>query len=92
MHTEAQAKALWCPMVRHNTPEGEGSGSFNRGIRGTEAAPNSGHYHCCCIASACAMWRRAGPQPIFERTHDSAKARAHSVGYCGLAGKPEVTW
>lgn len=66
MQTEEQAKLLWCPMVRHNVPVDEGAGSFNRGPHRDEALSKGGHYHCCCIASQCAVWRWAEPPPARE--------------------------
>jgi hypothetical protein len=69
-HTPEQAKALWCPMVRH---EGDSGGCFNRAINNEDPTnrdySGNKHYGCACVADKCAMWR-----------WENAKA-----GYCGLA-------
>jgi hypothetical protein len=67
MHTEEEAKKLWCPMVRH---EGDSAGSFNRGWHSSnplnQTPPGDadgaveaihGNYTCNCLASGCALWR-----------------------------------
>jgi len=59
MHTETEAKNLWCPLVRH---EGESAGSFNRGwaphnpLNQTPANEEES-YLCNCIGSRCMAWR-----------------------------------
>ena len=82
MHTEKQAKELWCPMVRH---QGDGGASFNRSRYNSNpinadtdktAERHQGTFGCHCIASKCAMWRWTDSPGLVSR------------GYCGLAGKP----
>ena len=104
MKTPEQAKDLWCPMARvAQIGSAETSATYNRALTKThipvklaDASPEgfelgeepkpimatmlkvdlqlSGASHC--VASQCAMWRWTQPTP--------------SVGYCGIAGRPEV--
>jgi hypothetical protein len=76
MHTEEQARELWCPMVRADNAIG---GSSNRGDRQTFDYPYPERIKC--IASACAAWRWADPTTRYA----TPTARK---GFCGLAGKP----
>lgn len=62
MHTENEAKDLWCPLVRH---EGDG-GTFNRGWAphnplNAATAASQAAFVCNCIASRCAAWRWGEP-------------------------------
>lgn len=86
MHPEEQAKRLWCPMVRLGSSIEPGFG-INRDW-GAEDDPRDG---TMCVASKCAMWRWSKQQPsgiVYGTSGIPRDARA--VGFCGLAGKPEV--
>lgn len=75
-HTPEQARDLWCPMVRVGVmPSSGGPSAVN---------DPTVDLHGTCIADKCAMWRWTAPQ-LGKRD----KAPTH--GYCGLAGRPEVT-
>ena len=53
MHTEEEARKLWCPMAKVEFDEDD-----NRHI---DAAGNDHLFRCCrYIASKCAMWRWDG--------------------------------
>lgn len=104
MHTADQARELWCPMVRiarHEFYERDESGHGHitshqvivggcntdaLGVGNGEPRRMSRDHKplasCRCIADKCAMWRwdtrSTGP---FD----------DPVGYCGLAGSPELT-
>lgn len=78
MHSEAEAKKLWCPMARANNVAE--TAAVNRNANG------EGDGLCYCIASACAAWRWAViPAALTGGTED---CRSTTVGYCGLASKP----
>lgn len=71
MHSEAEAKNLWCPMARANNVAE--TAAVNRNANG------EGDGLCYCIASACAAWR-------WEPTWDgSGEVKYTERGYCGLA-------
>lgn len=75
MHTEEQAKALWCPHGRialEVTGATINDPSLLGGAQGAD-------YACACIASRCAMWRWADPASRFSN--------GERKGCCGLAGK-----
>jgi hypothetical protein len=78
MHTEEQAKHLWCPMVRH---EGDSNGTFNRGWCPSNPLNSAGQaeqsYMCNCLASGCAMWRWHNP-------------KEKRLGFCGMSGSSHV--
>lgn len=96
MHTEAQARELWCPMVRMARHEPDDpslpSGTLGnvRAVGGCNSGGPSARSpsSCRCIASQCAMWR----------WYDSAARGAFRAaqfgvppprrGFCGLAGGP----
>lgn len=96
MHTPDQARELWCPMVRiarhevteqdrpvaggirHLTEQHHIVGGCNTDALGRMRVPAS----CGCIADKCAMWRWA---PVKD------EPSWRTVGYCGIAGRPEVT-
>lgn len=68
MHTEIEAKDLWCPLVRH---EGESAGSFNRGWSPSNplncaTTTDEESYLCNCIGSRCSAWRWSRPPPSAE--------------------------
>lgn len=99
--TPEQAREKWCPMVRiarrENTePNFRGTevvvAGCNTDALGRTRVPKS----CRCIADDCAMWRWAamdGPLPDDAepgRIYVATRVRS-GMGYCGLAGRPEVT-
>lgn len=58
MHTEEQARELWCPMTRtHVWQEGQ------------SVSGNEGQGHGCCLASACAMWRWCDDSHMHANEH-----------------------
>lgn len=63
MHTEEQARELWCPMVRHvvNAETVAAGNRFEEGFHANE---------CRCVVSQCAMWRwlSASPQKWLDAT------------------------
>jgi hypothetical protein len=79
MHTEEEARKLWCPMVRYE----EGVNRWSLGAEplekwGTEDNPSASR----CIASQCMMWR-------WERDLYAEGYQPESnKGYCGIANKP----
>lgn len=78
MNTEAEARELWCPMVRAASGE-EDSNACNAGT--TEA--NRVFPFSTCIASQCAMWRwdSARPRRYFIRAKcDNAEQEEFSGG------------
>ena len=79
MHTEDEAKKMWCPHVRIGDDQGA-SASINRAwSRGCPDAAN-------CIASKCMAWRWAlSPEDAESEWNDDHQ---QPTGYCGLAGKP----
>ena len=77
IHTVEQSRQLWCPMARLDGV----NGSYNR-------ETVASHEHPTCIADQCAMWRWATPphpQDGIDRSH------MQRLGFCGIAGRPEVT-
>lgn len=90
-HTPAQARELWCPMVRVGVqPSSGGPSAIND--------PTTVNYHGSCIAETCAMWRWVPPKTTYKPTGgNNAFVEEHiyepvapTHGYCGLAGRPEV--
>jgi hypothetical protein len=88
--TEDEAKTKWCPMVRHESPEDEGNGTWNRGRKDDVINIERPNYSCACIASACMMWRwevaEEWTHPHTGEKYPTAFSTEH--GYCGLGGKP----
>jgi hypothetical protein len=93
--TEDEATRMWCPFTRVAFM---GSHVGNRVstamLQMTEKSAERGEARdydyfrqqqadCNCIASRCMAWRWAG----YHRRGDNAEA----TGFCGLAGKPELT-
>jgi hypothetical protein len=79
--TEKEAKTKWCPMVRHESPIGEGYGSFNRG--GANDAVNTmggkiSQYSCACLGSGCMMWVWGYLPDCREITADCSEEKAPS--------------
>ena len=54
MPTEAEARELWCPMVR--TTRTQSPNTATNRIFGDADSPRQSH----CVASACMMWRTCG--------------------------------
>jgi hypothetical protein len=86
MHTEDEARELWCPMVRYERESAEPS--FNR-CRGNDGVHNNPPDPCRCIASQCAMWRWHQTEAKYRGAGDTF-ITVKGIGYCGLAGKPVV--
>lgn len=86
MHTEEQAKRLWCPMARTSYSSLEDA-HVNR-LQGPEEDT--------CIGSRCAMWRwdmdwsssvqegEGGDLVLRLKRRDGEPQR----GFCGLGGRP----
>jgi hypothetical protein len=51
MHTEEQAKKLWCPKAMVLDENGVSMASGNRGLGSMMSR------ECLCLASGCAAWR-----------------------------------
>jgi len=95
MHTEEDARKLWCPFARvscSNQPV-EGNHAPNRWASGE--IPREAN----CIASECAAWRWARkPNPDYREGNIWPEQRpVHERemyikdterGFCGLAGQP----
>jgi len=80
MHTEKEARKLWCPMVRYH--DGSSPFPYNRGAE-------TYHRDMECCGSRCMMWRWGEERTITEQCYDgSAIVYPEKVGYCGLGGKP----
>lgn len=88
MHTEDEARKLWCPK-------------FLGGILwvSTESEPERNPAYSRCIASECCMWRwiyadyHVGRITTFdvdtgETRISGGEKEAPTHDYCGLAGKP----
>ena len=81
MHTPAEARALWCPMVRVGVTRDAGGPA---GINDPEV-----EFSRNCIAERCAMWRwehTTASVPVVvnrARTFEQRVVRTH--GYCGPA-------
>ncbi len=76
MHTEEQARKLWCPWARVFEGSGAGAAGINR------SGPETGFY---CIASKCAAWRWEWD----DKKSGEPDGRHAEQGFCGLAGKQE---
>lgn len=98
--TPEEAREKWCPMVRiarreDTKPYFYGTevvvAGCNTDALGRTRVPAS----CRCIADACAMWRWSSvdgdlpPDAEPGKLYAVPKVRG-DVGYCGLAGRPEV--
>lgn len=81
MHTEEEAKKLWCPMSRPSMPRVDDCG-YQAGNRVEGSGPGQEPLwpQNTCLASKCAMWRWVTPHGSKE-FKDSGRAS----GYCGLA-------
>lgn len=104
-HTPEQARELWCPMVRiarresteHycSSPSVVVAGCNTDALCGLRVPAS-----CRCIADKCAMWRWVERrEPSMPDPHSDTipprflrgKLLPSTHGYCGLAGRPEVT-
>ena len=79
MHTEDEARKLWCPMVRHVADSTTPPANRWNDI-GTWTATTR------CIASECAMWQWT-TRPVLN-ADGSRNENFPAEGCCGLAGKP----
>ena len=86
MHTPAEARALWCPMVRVGVTRDAGGPA---GINDPEV-----EFSRNCIAERCAMWRwehTTASVPVVvegaggQRTRTFERRTVRTHGYCGLA-------
>jgi hypothetical protein len=92
MHTEEQAKQLWCPHVRLLEPSFYKRGPATQGstVGHEPASVNRGETRCKdtnCIGSKCSQWRWAWGDQLYP-VEDGFKNDGTGKGYCGLAGKP----
>lgn len=75
--TEKDAKTKWCPFALSAIRRYEDSATaVNRRI-----GSGKPDVDCLCIAADCMMWRAVAVLKDGETV---------KMGYCGLAGKPEV--
>lgn len=83
-HTPAQAKALWCPMVRASS----GSDSPCNAGNGPDFRKPS---YARCIADQCAAWRwvpTTASVPVHNDGFTTFEIKATQThGFCGLAGR-----
>ena len=85
MHTEEQARELWCPHVRYAIEGSKWRIAINRwlGMSDRNFNPEPAH----CIASQCMAWRWAdGVDPRNPKHPEGVRP----YGYCGLAGYPDA--
>ena len=95
MHTEDEAKKLWCPHVRALNAsvrdrtfitDAPGTAASNRYM--LDGGKIGIHDSCHCIASKCMAWRWAdGPEDDVDGDTRADGRIAKAQGYCGLAGK-----
>ena len=74
MHTEDQAKKLWCPMGKYRLYIHDDK-RINYDSNASQTP--------LCIASQCMMWRWS-----FEQTSGGGWVNTHRIGYCGLGVTP----
>lgn len=102
-HTPEQARELWCPMVRiarrENTQPMSSQlagdpvvvAGCNTDALGSLRVPKS----CRCIADKCAMWRWGTyiAPPLDAEPGKLVAGVNHRAGwgFCGLAGRPEIS-
>ncbi len=85
LHTEEEAKELWCPFARVvEFTEDTISAPYNRAWAG-DGHPTRTHepLQCRCIGDRCMAWR--------WEEHDLGPGKPRAVGpkgCCGLAGNP----
>jgi hypothetical protein len=91
MHTEDEAKKLWCPHVRLSATRVDAEPEFwpawNRASE-HHMGPLVETEQVCCIASKCMAWRWEKYLAVFELDPDLSAEVNTEKGYCGLAGKP----
>lgn len=95
-HTEEEARAKWCPYVRH---EGDDGGTFNRGaIEAINVSQAQGYFRYSCIGPSCMMWRWAlvdnpdykhpnWSMPPPDHRNNPVYITSKTHGCCGLAGR-----
>jgi hypothetical protein len=104
LKTEDEARQCWCPFARTldyavDTAR-QGSDPQLVGASVNRRAGNNFDPDIMCVASECMAWRWGGMRKTDGTTigsHAAIKAASrgettdewHSVGYCGLVGKPE---
>jgi hypothetical protein len=71
-HTEAEAKKLWCPMVRVVSEDGAGYNRFSGNKNEYDPIDHA------CIASKCMMWQ----------WEHGREAELGKRGFCGLVASP----
>lgn len=95
MMTQAKASKKWCPMARVAIHAGTGGAAANRSF------DLEIQKHCMCVGPDCAMWRwsekYAYTETARQKPHENGmevevkvSPPSARLGYCGLAGKPEV--
>lgn len=96
MHTEADARELWCPFARLSYK----TGTFNRfqsklrRIFGLKKAEPIDAIADNCLASSCAAWRWGERYQDTRDGSDAVPGKGYEPGvleeqgYCGLAGRP----
>lgn len=82
MHTEDEARKLWCPHVRLGDEQGA-SASINR--TWSRGCPDA----ASCMASKCMSWRWVTELKVFEADPDLSANVRTEYGFCGLAGRPD---
>ena len=96
MHTEDEAKKMWCPQAQVSAAA-DGGQSGDWWNRDASHSPGYGQ-QSCCIASKCMAWRWLRETPIRGLTATaesktgimikSSDPESPKLGHCGLAGKP----
>jgi hypothetical protein len=79
MHTEDEAKNLWCPHARVLEPYAEKT-SMNRDTKDESL--------CRCIASKCMAWRWGEKEVPADFAFAGSTDAIPGRGFCGLAGRP----
>lgn len=75
MHTEQEAKDLWCPMFRLTPSHDE-----KYDVHDNRSCVHPAIY---CLGSKCAAWRWADLRYVDDEPGDTQTVK---TGYCGLAG------
>jgi hypothetical protein len=92
MHTEEQAKELWCPHVRVAEPSfykrGPATGGSLVGHEPASVNRDAKHKDTNCIGSKCSQWRWCSPISAITTPKYHDIPREENLGYCGLSGKP----
>ena len=85
MHTEDQAKELWCPLARLVVGHHE-TGRMSPPCNVTRVSNESQPALHPCIASDCAMWRWGLEVGTTEPSGITVGVQSKTQGFCGLAG------